>query len=486
MKNNNLYILCVILLSSCGDSGTVTTDEPTPDTAIGLTLSKITATTSSSGESDTFTVKLKTKESVSVSISSSNTDAGSVYPTSLSFSESNWNVNQTVTVTGLCDAFHTSGTNKTTYNVVLSPSSANYSSTQNKTVTVSDNDKASFNVSSISGNVYEQGDNASFSVKLCSQPTSNVSIGVSSSDTTEGTVSTNSLTFSADNWSTAQTVSVLSKDDNVADDDVEFSIKLAEASSSDSNYNSLDPNDVTVINKDNDSADITISKPTLTTSEAGDNDSFTVVLDTGLDNITKVTVIPTSSNTSRATVSPSNFTFDNSTWNVAQTFTVTGVDDFIDNIGDNETYSISFSITSSAHVWNTLSLDNKTITGTNNDNDTATVLIDNSLTKNVSEFENVQYIYVKLSTIPTSTVYLGISSDDTTEGTVSPDNLSISPSNWNSNNTVTVSGINDNESDGTVTFNINFANSTSDDSKYNNLTPNKTSVQMKNIDDGND
>ena len=62
MKNNNLYILCVLLLSSCGDSGTVTTDEPTPDTAIGLTLSKITATTSSSGESDTFTVKLKTKD----------------------------------------------------------------------------------------------------------------------------------------------------------------------------------------------------------------------------------------------------------------------------------------------------------------------------------------------------------------------------------------------------------------------------------------
>ena len=48
----------------------------------------------------------------------------------------------------------------------------------------------------------------------------------------------------------------------------------------------------------------------------------------------------------------------------------------------------------------------------------------------------------------------------------------------------TLSGIK--SSDGTVTFNINFANSTSDDSKYNNLTPNKTSVQMKNIDDGND
>ena len=340
MKNNNLYILCVLLLSSCGDSGTATTDEPTPDTAIGLTLSKETATTSSSGDSDTFTVKLKTKESVSVSISSSNPDAGTVNPTSLSFSESNWNVNQTVTVTGLCDAFHTSGTNKTTYNVVLSPSSANYSSTQNKTVTVSDNDKAAFNISSMSGNVFEKGDNATFNMRLCSQPTSDVSIGVSSSDTTEGTVLTNSLSFSADNWSTAQTVTVFSVDDNLSDDDETFSIVLAAASSSDSNYNSLNPNDVTVINKDNDTADITVSKTTLTTSEAGGAESFTVVLDTGPES--DVTIIPISSNKSWATVAPSNLTFSSSNWDSAQTFTVTGVDDKVDNISaDNEIDNIT-------------------------------------------------------------------------------------------------------------------------------------------------
>ena len=243
----------------------------------------------------------------------------------------------------------------------------------------------------------------------------------------------------------------------------------------------MDPNDVTVINKDNDSADITISKPTLTTSEAGDNDSFTVVLDTGLDNITKVTVIPTSSNTSRATVSPSNFTFDNSTWNVAQTFTVTGVDDFIDNIGDNETYSISFSITSSANVWNTLSLDNKTITVTNTDNDTASVLIDNSTTKNVSEFLNSAYILVTLATIPSSNVILPVSSDNTTQGTVSPAALVITPSNWNTPNTVTVTGVDDDINDGTSFFNIKFSNSISTDSKYDNVTLDIQSVPIKKL-----
>ena len=214
--------------------------------------------------------------------------------------------------------------------------------------------------------------------------------------------------------------------------------------------------------------------------------SFTVELDTGLDDITKVTVIPSSSNTSRARVSPSNFTFDNSTWNTAQTFTVIGVDDFIDNIGDNETYSISFSITSSANVWNTLSLDNKTITGTNTDNDTASVLIDNSTTKNVSEFLNSAYILVTLATIPSSNVILPVSSDNTTQGTVSPAALVITPSNWNTPNTVTVTGVDDDINDGTSFFNIKFANSISTDSKYDNVTPDKPSVPMKNIDDGND
>ena len=255
MKRNNLYIISIILLSSCGDGGSAKTDEPTPDTAIGLTLSKKTATTSSSGEADTFTVKLKTKESVSVSLSSSNTDAGSISPSTLNFSESDWNVVQTVTVTGLCDKVHTTGTSKETYNVILTPSSANYTDSQAQTVVVTDTDKAAFEISLISGNVYEKGDNATFNMRLCSQPSSNVSIGVSSGDTTEGTVGTSNLIFSTDNWTTSQTVSVYSVDDNLSDDDETFLIVLAAASSSDSNYNSLDPSDVTVINKDNDTAD---------------------------------------------------------------------------------------------------------------------------------------------------------------------------------------------------------------------------------------
>ena len=55
--------------------------------------------------------------------------------------------------------------------------------------TNTDNETAGFTVSSISGNTTEAGGTATFTVKLNSQPTANVTIVVSSSDTSEGTIS---------------------------------------------------------------------------------------------------------------------------------------------------------------------------------------------------------------------------------------------------------------------------------------------------------
>ena len=59
---------------------------------------------------------------------------------------------------------------------------------------------------------------------LTSQPTANVLIGLSSSDTTEGTVNPVSLTFTPADWSTAQTVTIKGVDDANADGDVLYSI----------------------------------------------------------------------------------------------------------------------------------------------------------------------------------------------------------------------------------------------------------------------
>jgi subtilisin-like proprotein convertase family protein len=92
---------------------------------------------------------------------------------------------------------------------------------------------------------------ASFTVALNTRPTANVVIPVSSSDTTEGTVSISSLTFTPTNWYIAQKVTVKGVDDKLRDGDIAYSIVLSKAVSTDGAYGGLDPADVAVVNRDN-------------------------------------------------------------------------------------------------------------------------------------------------------------------------------------------------------------------------------------------
>ena len=62
---------------------------------------------------------------------------------------------------------------------------------------------------------------------LHTQPTADVTIGLSSSDATEGTVSAPSLTFTSVNWNVAQTVTVTGVNDALDDGDVAYTIVIA-------------------------------------------------------------------------------------------------------------------------------------------------------------------------------------------------------------------------------------------------------------------
>jgi uncharacterized delta-60 repeat protein len=97
----------------------------------------------------------------------------------------------------------------------------------------------------------EAGGTASFSVALAAQPTSDVTIPISSSNTNEGTVSTSVLTFTPDNWNVPQTVTIMGVDDALGDGDVAYTIVLGPAASDDPDYSGLDPADVAVTNLDN-------------------------------------------------------------------------------------------------------------------------------------------------------------------------------------------------------------------------------------------
>ena len=109
----------------------------------------------------------------------------------------------------------------------------------------------------------EAGGAATFTVELGSQPTEDVTIGIWSSDTTEGTVDPPNLTFTSINWNISQTgkVTVTGVDDPDPDGNIAYTIFTAAASSADSSYNGIDPADVLVTNSDDDTVPILLSPP---------------------------------------------------------------------------------------------------------------------------------------------------------------------------------------------------------------------------------
>src|SRR5439155_7618215 len=121
----------------------------------------------------------------------------------------NWDVAQTVTITGVDDYVDDGDV---AYTVVLSSATsadANYNGLKpaDVTVTNTNDDTAGIVVTPTSGLfTTEAGGTATFSIVLTSQPTADVTIGVSSTNPGEGTISASSLTFTAANWNMAQTV----------------------------------------------------------------------------------------------------------------------------------------------------------------------------------------------------------------------------------------------------------------------------------------
>jgi hypothetical protein len=102
----------------------------------------------------------------------------------------------------------------------------------------------------------ESGGTDSFTVSLETQPTADVIISLSSSDTSEGVVSPTSLTFTPTNWSTPQQVIVSGVDDILFDGDQVYEIITAPAESTDLFYKGMEVDNVMVINIDNEVAPI--------------------------------------------------------------------------------------------------------------------------------------------------------------------------------------------------------------------------------------
>ncbi|MEG4966560.1 DUF4347 domain-containing protein, partial [Microcoleus sp. B6-A1] len=331
--------------------------------------------------------------------------------------------------------------------------------TATATTTITNDDTAGFTVNPISGlTTSEVGGKAEFTVKLNAQPTADVTIGLRSDNVEEGTVSTNSLTFTPGNYNQPQTITIIGVEDLVADGPKPYKIVTAAAVSTDVNYTNLDPEDVTVTNSDNETPGITVN-PTagLTTGEDGTKANFTVVLNT--KPIADVTIGLNSDNVAEGTVSPASITFTPANWNTAQPVTVTGVDDSIVD-GD-----IGYKILTAAAVSTDGNYNNRDVADvsiTNRDNDTAGISITPTAITATEGGANGSY-GIQLTSQPRSPVTITLTTGNQIQA-IAP--IAFTADNWNIAQTVTVIAVDDALVEGTHSGNISHQ-VTSSDAKYN-------------------
>ncbi|MFL3017787.1 MAG: beta strand repeat-containing protein, partial [Acidimicrobiales bacterium] len=428
----------------------------TDNDVAGFTIAQSDGSTSvnESGNTDTFTLVLNAQPSSDVVLSISSADTGEATVTSLiSFTSGNWNTPQTVTVTGVNDSI-IDGTITTTMTVIVvdAISNDNFDGVADQTVSVTtvDNDVAGFTIVQSGGStsVNESGTTDTFTVVLNAQPSSDVVLQFVSSDTGEATV-TSLLTFTSGNWNSAQTVTVTGVNEEFVDLNQTSTITASIVDvSSDDNFDGVADQTVSVTTVDNDVAGFTIVQSGGSTSvnESGTTDTFTIVL-TGRPT-SDVVLNVTSSDTGEATVTNS-LTFTAANWNSAQTVTVTGVNDNIIDGTITSTLTVAVNDGSSDNDFDGVA--DQTVSATTVDNDVAGfTIVQSSGSTSVNESGTTDTFTIVLNAQPASDVVLNITSSDTGEATVNSP-LTFTAANWNSAQTVTVTGVNDNIIDGTIT-----------------------------------
>ncbi len=451
----------------------------TNDDMAGITVTSMSGlTTTESGATADFTVALKSEPTaeVTITVTSNDETEGIISPVVLTFTPANWNLPQGVTITGVNDNID-DGDVMFTIRTDVTSADPTYDDMDVTAVTVTntDDDTAGITVSPTSGLTTTEAkavhgfEFTEFTVVLDSEPTSDVTIAVSSNDTTEGGPSLTSLVFTALNWRTPQIVIVNCVNDDVDDGDVEYVVSVGPVTGSDVNYNTIDPDDVSVTNLDDDNAGIYLVKwgpgdpmwGRMFTSESGSAARFYLQLIS--QPTSNVTIDIYSDDMTEGTVDPAPLVFTDANWNTPQIVTVTGVDDDLDD--DNTAYVIVVAPAASSDA-NYDGLDPENIVVVNWDNDWAAVFVDPWSGMMTTEAGGTATFNIWLDSQPTADVTVAVSSDNTAEGLVSPAALVFTAENWNEPQTATVTGVDDHMDDGDVTFTI-LTEASSSDPNYN-------------------
>jgi large repetitive protein len=453
----------------------------------GFTVTPASLTINENGGTGTLSVVLTSQPLSDVVIDLTTNIAGeaTLSKNTLTFTPANWNTAQNVTVTGVDDLIDRDDTVNVTaaINDTSSDNAFDILSDITRTITLTDNDTRGVIINSTGTvNTTEAGTNSNFTAVLNSQPTANVTINLSSSDITEGTV-ISTVTFTPTNWNTAQTITINRVDDLIDDGDIAYAILTTDVVSTDLNYNALtggDVIDVMLQNIDNDTAGITITLSNSNSiSESGTTKTIDYVLTSQPTQPVTITITPdVQVDLGNGAGVAINLTFTPANWNVAQIITTTAVDD--NSVEGNHNGVLTYGITTTAPEYSALSTPSNT-TLTITDNDTPNLnIIESAGSTNITEGGATDTLTYTLNSQPLSDVTITITPDidiDLGAGAGTPITLTFTSANWNVQQTITVTAVNDNLIEGAHTGTIQYSFA-STDTNYDNFTVADTTVAL--------
>ena len=307
-----------------------------------------------------------------------------------------------------------------------------------------DDDRRGLNVSAQPSFTMTEGDTLEYTVALTSDPVEDVTVAITNNQHTRIHVVDpdndnliSSLTFTTDGWDTAQRVKLTVQHDDKALGDVVATIAHDPSGGVGSTYDDVGTHNLSVTVEDPDQRRLILParQPAQTVDEGGST-SYTVALGDRPSGDVRVNVSVSAGDKNLISLAPEQLRFTPDTWDVAQTVTITAADDDIDNgyrnvVIANDARGGGYGDVPTAYMEVRVG-----------DEDVAGTTVSESGVSMAENGGSATYTVV-LNSQPEQDVTVTAASDDTTIATVTPATLTFTPATWDTPQTFTVSGVDD-------------------------------------------
>lgn len=438
------------------------------------------------GLGDNYLVQLTSEPTETVTISVDpdnqlNLGAGTGAAITLTFDNTDWNIQQTVTVNAVDDNVaegnhigninHSASSLDANYNGLGVPFTVNGNATSTIQANITDNDVAGITISQsgLSTNVTEGGTTDTYTVVLDTRPTAIVTVTINPDgqlDLGAGAGNPLNLTFNQTDWSTPNTITVTAFDDNIAEGS-HSGLVVHSSASSDANYGPGVPIRIdggltatlTANISDNDVASVAITQSGGSTNvtEGGSTDSYDVVLTSRPTQPVTITIDPDNqSDVGNGADNTIQLNFAVNSWDMPQNVTVTAFDDAV-NEGAHTSSIVHSASSSDANydgggvLFTVDGVSTSTVTANITDNDDVGVTITQTSGNTTVTEGSTQDVYnIVLNTQPAANVTVTVTPADSEigvgNGAGNPINLTfdpVGPNPWNSPQSIIVTATDD-------------------------------------------